>query len=238
MAIAPQKRDDIAHKTPLRNLRIVTKLSEKKATSRRALPKEVRRKQLIQATMESIAENGLSGTTMATVTRKAGLSMGIANLHFESKDKMLVETLQYVTDEYSNGQMDILTSGKYTTIAEKIQAILDFDLSPKVLHKSKLAVWVAFWGEAKARPTYQRIRTQADIQSENAFRDLFQGAIDEGGYADTDADMLARGYTALVDGLWLDLLVSPKQFNRSKAMKIARHYLASAFPQHIQIDTK
>ncbi|MFT4824386.1 MAG: TetR/AcrR family bet gene transcriptional repressor [Halioglobus sp.] len=214
----------------------MAKLGEKKATTRRALPKEVRRKQLIHATMDSIAENGLSGTTMATVTQKAGLSMGIANLHFESKEKMLTETLQYVTDEYSNGQMDILTSGKYTTVAEKIQAILAFDLSPKVLKKNKLAVWVAFWGEAKARPTYQRIRTLADIQSENAFRDLFQAAIDEGGYTNTNADLLARGYTALVDGLWLDLLVSPRQFNRSKAMIIARHYLASAFPKHIQMD--
>lgn len=214
----------------------MAKLSEKKTTSRRALPKEVRRKQLIQATMDSIAENGLSGTTMATVTRKAGLSMGIANLHFESKEKMLTETLQYVTDEYSNGQMDILTSGKYATVSDKIQAILAFDLSAKVLQKSKLAVWVAFWGEAKARPTYQRIRAQADIQSESAFRDLFQAAIDEGGYANTNADLLARGYTALVDGLWLDLLVAPKQFNRAKAMKIARHYLASAFPKHIQMD--
>lgn len=211
--------------------------SDNKPGTRRALPKEVRRKQLIQATMDSIAENGLSGTTMATVTQKAGLSMGIANLHFESKEKMLTETLQYVTDEYSNGQMDILTSGKYITVAEKIQAILAFDLSPKVLQKSKLAVWVAFWGEAKARPTYQKIRTLADIQSESAFRELFQAAIDEGGYVNTDADLLARGYTALVDGLWLDLLVAPKQFNRKKAMKIARHYLATAFPKHIQLDS-
>lgn len=218
--------------------KLVAKSSDRKSSTRRALPKEVRRKQLIQATMDSIAENGLSGTTMATVTQKAGLSMGIANLHFESKERMLTETLQYVTDEYSNGQMDILTSGKYNTVAEKIQAILAFDLSPKVLQKSKLAVWVAFWGEAKARPTYQKIRTLADIQSESAFRDLFQAAIDEGGYPNTDADLLARGYTALVDGLWLDLLVAPKQFNRKKAMTISRHYLASAFPKHIKLDAE
>jgi TetR/AcrR family transcriptional repressor of bet genes len=214
----------------------VAKTGGEKSTTRRSLPKEVRREQLIRATMKSIAENGLSGTTMARVTSEAGLSMGIANLHFKSKEKMLTETLQYVTDEYTNGQLEILNNGRYQTVAEKMQAMLDFDLSAKVIQKSKLAVWLAFWGEAKARPTYQRIRAQADIQSETRFRELFQAAIDEGGYQHCDAELLARGYTALIDGLWLDLLVAPRQFNRAKAKQVAAHYLASAFPNHISMD--
>ena len=207
-----------------------------KKTPRRALPKEVRREQLIQATMTSIAENGLSGTTIATVTREAGLSLGIANLHFESKEKLLSETLQYVTDEYTCGHRAILGNNKFDTVADKIKAILDFDLSPKVINKKKLAVWVAFWGEAKARPVYQRIRAHADIEIEGGYRKVFQAAIDEAGYANADAALLARGYTALIDGLWLELLVAPRQFNRSKAKQVAQHYLASAFPQHVSME--
>lgn len=190
----------------------------------------------MQATMDSIAEYGLSGTTMATVTRKAGLSMGIANLHFDSKEKMLLETLQYVNDEYNSGQIELLSSDKLTTVAEKIEALLAFDFSPRVLQKNKLAVWVAFWGEAKARPTYQKLRVAANRQSENALRGLFQSAIDEGHYKGADADLLVRGYTALIDGLWLNLLVAPKQFNRNQALSIARHYLAGAFPEHVLVD--
>jgi TetR/AcrR family transcriptional repressor of bet genes len=187
--------------------------------------------------MKSIAENGLSGTTMATVTREAGLSMGIANLHFDSKEKMLVETLKYVTDEYTNGQLEILDNPKFDSTAKKIQALLDFDLSNKVTQKIKIAVWLAFWGEAKSRPIYQRIRAQADIRAENAFRQLFELAIAESDYKNVDADLIARGYTALIDGLWLDLLVSPKQFNRNKARQIASHYLATAFPDHIAMQS-
>ena len=57
--------------------------------------------QLIRATVRSIAKNGLSDTTMATVAREAGLSQGIINLHFQSKDRLLVETLRYIADEYN-----------------------------------------------------------------------------------------------------------------------------------------
>ena len=201
---------------------------------RRAQPKEVRRGQLIHATIKSIAKNGLSGTTMATITREAGLSMGIANLHFESKDKLLAATLQHVTNEYNTGQTDILSSSQYTSSADKLQALLDFHFSTNLIQKNKLAVWFAFWGEAKARPTYQSICSRSDIQAERAIRQFFQSVIDEGKYKMADAELLAIGYTAMLDGLWLDLLVAPRRTNRVSAKRVAAQYLATAFPRHIK----
>lgn len=211
-------------------------MSPKTKTPRRNQPKEVRREQLIRATMKCIARNGLSGTTMAQVTQQAGLSMGIANLHFQSKEKLLTETLKFVTDEYNRGQDAILNSDDYPSLADKTEALLAFDFSPRVTQRNKLAVWYAFWGEAKSRPTYQRICNHTDALSNDAISGLFQAMIDEGGYSNTDAELLATGYTALIDGLWLDLLVAPRQVNREKAYRVARHYLASAFPRHIQLE--
>jgi TetR/AcrR family transcriptional repressor of bet genes len=173
---------------------------------------------------------------MAQVTQEAGLSMGIANLHFQSKEKLLTETLKFVTDEYNRGQDAILNSDDYPTLTDKTEALLAFDFSPRVTQRNKLAVWYAFWGEAKSRPTYQRICNRTDALSNAAISGLFQAMIEEGGYSNTDADLLATGYTALIDGLWLDLLVAPRQVNREKAYRVARHYLASAFPRHIQLD--
>ena len=207
-------------------------------TKRRALPREVRREQLINATMKCIAKAGLSGTTMAQVTREAGLSLGIANLHFESKEKLLIETLRFVTDEYNRGQQAILGNDDLPDTAARIEAVLAFDFSPAVTRKNKLAVWFAFWGEAKSRPTYRQICYRSDAAVEDAIATLFQTAIDEGGYANADAGLLASGYTALVDGLWLELLVCPRHMDRRRAVRVARHYLASAFPKHIRRDGK
>ena len=207
-----------------------------KPTRRRILPRKVRRDQLIRATMKCIAGNGLSGTTMAQVTREAGLSMGIANLHFESKEKLLIETLKFVTDEYNRGHDSILASDKFPTTSARMEALLQFDLGPRVTQRTKIAVWFAFWGEAKSRPTYQRICTRTDVLAERAVSELFRAAIDEGGYQHADPELLASGYTALIDGLWLDLLVTPRTLSRKKAGRVARHYLASAFPKHIQPD--
>lgn len=213
---------------------MVSKAADK---NRRALPKAVRKEQLIQATIKCIAKHGLSGVTMARVTREAGLSMGIANLHFESKDKLLLETLQHVTSEYAAGQTAILNNDDLPSTAARIEAILEFDFSPSVIEKNKLAVWFAFLGEAKSRPTYQRACSRQDSASEACITALFQSALDEARNKHADAGLIAAGYIALVDGLWLNALVDPRRLPWKKAYRAARHYLASAFPEHIHLDS-
>ena len=207
----------------------VTKAA-KPATKRRAMSKEDRRVQLIKATIKCIAQKGLSGTTMADVTGEAGLSLGIVNLHFQSKEKLLIETLRHVTDEYNEGQALIMASPDNT--AEKIQALVDFDFSAKICQKNKLAVWFAFWGETKSRPTYQSICAGSDIETESAITELYQQAISEQNYTGVDVELVSIGYTALVDGLWLDLLLTPTLLSRDKAKLIAINYLSSFFPKH------
>ena len=59
---------------------------------------------LIQSTINCIANRGIAGTTMADVTKDAGLSLGIVNLHFKSKEKLFEETLRFVSDEYAKLQ--------------------------------------------------------------------------------------------------------------------------------------
>jgi AcrR family transcriptional regulator len=78
----------------------VGKAALKSTSGKRTAPKEERQQQLIQATIRSVASNGMSDTTMATVAREAGLSQGIINLHFQSKDRLLVETLRFLSEQY------------------------------------------------------------------------------------------------------------------------------------------
>ena len=94
----------------------------------RSLPAKTRRKQLIKATIKCIAKNGLSGTTMADVTKLAGLSLGIVNLHFETKEKLLVETLRFITDEYRNG-LDKIFFNENLSTEEKFELMLHLILA-------------------------------------------------------------------------------------------------------------
>jgi TetR/AcrR family transcriptional repressor of bet genes len=203
-----------------------------KNNKQRVMSKEDRRSQLIKATIKCIAKNGLSGTTMAHVTKEAGLSLGIVNLHFKSKEKLLIETLRHVTDEYNLGQKKIFDSNLNSS--EKMKALVDFNFNAKITHKNKLAVWFSFFGESKARPTYKQICNHSDVDTEGAMIKLFEQVINEEAYQDLDVELIATGYTALADGLWLDLLLVTKDITREKAHKITTNYLSSFFPRHFK----
>lgn len=188
--------------------------------------------------MHSIAKNGLSGTTMATITQEAGLSLGIANLHFKSKEKLLLATLEAIAGEYNSGQAAVLADRDHENLVHKLNDLVDFHFSKNITQKNKLAVWFAFFGESKVRPTYQRIWSGHDIQSVAAIRDFFERIVAEGNYQTAHATSIARGYTAMIDGLWLDLLIAPRELNRLQAKQVACHYLASVFPNHMSIGSE
>ena len=64
-----------------------------------SLPNE-RRRLLVEATMSVISEHGFSNLTLAKVAGVAGLTAGSVNFHFESKEALLLATLQRVADDF------------------------------------------------------------------------------------------------------------------------------------------
>lgn len=65
----------------------------------RKMSRETRRGQLTEATIEVLAERGFARMTLTEVARKAGLSRGLVNLHFQTKEGLLSETLILLAEE-------------------------------------------------------------------------------------------------------------------------------------------
>ena len=201
------------------------------ARRRRTAPPAERREQLIAATIRCVANQGLADTTIATVAREAGLSQGIINLHFQTKERLLTETLRFLADEYRSAVRQAVSKAGDTPQAG-LTALVDLDFRRNICERSKLAVWFAFWGERRFRPTYRRICAERDRSYDDLVRDLCKRLCEEGGYPDVDSTIIADGLSALTDGLWLDLLVRPDSMSREQARRISMAYLADAFPRH------
>jgi len=197
--------------------------------------KEARRLQLIQATMRSIARHGLSNTTISTVQNEAGLSRGIINLHFQSKEKLLLETLAHVVDEYKTLFEGALQKAGESS-AERLSALIHVDFHRSVCDRNKLSVWFAFWSETRSRPTYRKLCADRDRGYDATMLKLCRDIIDEGAYTGIDAEMAAAGLAALTEGLWLDMLVDPRKMTRKSALKIGLAYLHYIFPKHYSHD--
>ena len=212
---------------------LTSKAAQRAAPRRRTAPPAERRKQLIDATIRSVANRGLADTTIATVAREAGLSQGIINLHFKTKERLLTETLRYLADEYRNACHAAAARTEGSPEAG-LTAMVELDFQRGICERNKLAVWFAFWGERKFRPTYRRICSERDRSYDDMVRVLCAQLCEHGGYAEVDPALVADGLSALTDGLWLDLLVRPDSMTRDLARRISLTYLADAFPRHFQ----
>ena len=199
----------------------------------RRAAKIVRRRQLIDAAIESIAKRGLGDTTLAHVSTAAGLSQGIVNLHFASKENLLNETLNQLRAEYEQNWRAALEKSA-SDPASQLAALLRSDYQKTVADNKKLAVWFAFWGEAKSRPTYKKISQERVTDYREILKELLARLIEEGKYSPMDIAELAQGIIAMADGLWLNILISANGFKRSDTEKVMMQYLRQIFPKHKQ----
>ena len=204
-------------------------------TSRRTASRAARRQQLIDATMKCIARKGMSSTTLSDVAKEAGLSQGIVNLHFESKENLLTETLATLAGEYRE-KFDKAVDNAGPDAADKLWAIMEHDLRPSICNRAKLAVWFAFWGEVKQRPTYQRMCAEWDQRYDDVVEALCDEIVAEGNYQNVSAAAVAYTLAPMINGFWLSCLISPQSWSRDAAKSAVLNYLTSVFPQHFPRD--
>ena len=203
------------------------------ATARapRTAPRETRAQQLIDAAMETIAVHGLSGTTTALLTERAGLSAGIINLHFGSKEKLLEATLERLVREHRAKWIEAARNPSLDPAA-RLWALMEAHFAPDICTPTKIAVWFAFFGEARHRATYMRISESFDTERSDFMEACCAALIADAPRAPLDAERLSQLIESTADGLWLDMLLYPAEVDRAYARAQMRGFLNAFFPRH------
>lgn len=191
--------------------------------------KEARRIQLIEATIDCVARRGFADLTLARVAEAAGLSVGIVNFYFKSKDALLIATFTHMVEDYRQSAAQARRNAGASPVAQ-IEASIDNDFNRLIGNRKRVTVWYAFWGEARWRPEFLRLCQDISNQFLVETSAMFRHLIEDGGHHHLNAEQIARGFCAMIDGLWLDILVSPKPIDRDDTKQTVRLFLASLFP--------
>lgn len=208
----------------------MTAMAETDNPIRRKLSREARRGQLIEATIAVLAEKGYARMTLGEVAKRAGLSHGLANFHFESKEKLLAATLDFLSEEYrANWQAALAGAGSHP--ADRIAALIEADFNPVICQPDKLAAWVSFWGEAQSRPMYQEHCGSNDEEYQGYMTRTCDELIALGGYAG-QAARIARVLRVTVEGVWLDLMTMQDPYGHEEALATVWACAAAFFPRH------
>jgi TetR/AcrR family transcriptional repressor of bet genes len=201
------------------------------ATPKPNVVKEARQRQLIDATISTIGRVGYSGTTLTHVAGAAGLSPGIVNFYFKSKDQLLAATLAQLAEEHESLWLAKIAAAGGSPEGG-LDAMIEADFDPSICTPDKVVVWFAFWAEAQSRPLYRSVVSELEERYFQQTHAFCAELIQQGGYVGVDPADVARGLNAISDGLWADLLVLPETFDLEAAKRICRTFLRAVFPHH------
>jgi TetR/AcrR family transcriptional repressor of bet genes len=208
----------------------IAEISKPDAPSPRKASRASRREQLIEATIETLATCGLSRTTLTEVASAAGLSHGLVNFHFQSKERLLAETLLYLAEEYRGNWTRALAAAGAAP-AERLDALIRADYAPTVSAPSRLKAWCAFWGEAQSRPLYQEKCGANDREYIRTLEEVCAALVVEDG-GRFDPVRVARILRVTIEGTWLDLITMTAPYSAEEALATAYECASAFFPRH------
>jgi TetR/AcrR family transcriptional repressor of bet genes len=192
--------------------------------------RDTRRAQLIEATIETLATRGYARTTLTEVARTAGLSHGLVNFHFSTKEGLLNETLAHLADEYRRNWTEAL-AGAGPDPADRLDAMIRADFNPSICTPSRLSAWCSFWGEAQSRPIYQELCGSKDDEYNRLLESICADLIAAGGYPGAPV-RIARVIRVTTEGTWLDLMTMNAPYTPVEALATVHAAAAAFFPRH------
>lgn len=178
----------------------------------RAEAEDIRRQQLIEATIDTLADEGFVATTLAEIGSRAHVSPGLIAHYFADKDGLLEATLRNLAKRLAKAVSSRLRAAK--SPRERVQAVIDATLAPEEFEPRTCGVWLAFWGQVihserlrRVQRVYQR-RMLSDLR--HALKQMVPAE---------EAQRIAIGLAALIDGLWLRATLSEPHETDSRAAR-------------------
>jgi betaine-aldehyde dehydrogenase len=163
---------------------------------RRRESEDVRRRQLIEATIDSLAEVGFNASTLAQIARRAGVSPGLVAHYFGDKDGLLEATLRFLASRVARGTAAKLNTAR--TARERVLAVVDANLAPEEFDQHTGSVWLAFWGQALHSERLRRVQKVYQTRMLSNLRHGLKAMV-----APDDAGRISIAIAAMIDGLWL-----------------------------------
>jgi len=162
---------------------------------------EMRRRELVEVTIDSLAEVGFVGTTLAQIAARAGVSPGLVAHYFDDKDGLLDAAFRSLARRVGSQVRARLRL--VATARGRIQAVIDANLAPEEFDQRTGSAWLAFWGQVLHVERLKRIQSVYQRRTLSTLRNSLLKLV-----APDEAHSLAAMIAAMIDGVWLRAALS------------------------------
>lgn len=185
-----------------------------------------RRLQMLAAALEVIVDRGFPDTRIADVAERAGVSPALVIYYFKTKDRLLAETMRHSEDVWY-AEMQRRTEA-IPSAAGRLREVVAMTCLPNgdSRFEESWAVWLDLWAQALRDPDVRVVRQEFDEHFRETIRRIVRHGIDEGEFADVDPDDFAVAYSAMLDGLAIQIALSDPVVGPERAFDLAMRVAA------------
>ncbi|KAB0491266.1 transcriptional regulator BetI [Pseudomonas vancouverensis] len=178
---------------------------------------EMRRKAIIEATMQCITRYGHSGSTLERICAQAGVSIGLIGHHFSSKEELMLSTYQELTDQLREETRKFMATQGGTS-EDRLLAIIRSSFRGQIFNEFTLTTWLGFWGAAVSSDQLRELNKKLYADYRKELEAVFKAIAKDNG-TKIDAKGAALTITALIDGFWLEWALDHQAFSSKRAEK-------------------
>ncbi|MER5752961.1 TetR/AcrR family transcriptional regulator [Streptomyces sp. NPDC002088] len=151
------------------------------------------RQRLLEAAVSCLAEHGWTGSTVAVVAERAGVSRGAAQHHFPTREDLFTAAVEYVAEERSTALRALFPQGAAGDRRAVVAALVDLYTGP--LFRAALHLWVAASNEEQLRPRVTELEARVGRETHRIAVDLLGADESRPGARETVQGLLdmARG---------------------------------------------
>jgi TetR/AcrR family transcriptional repressor of bet genes len=181
-------------------------------------PEGERRHDLIEATLDCIAESGLQGATVRQIAIRAGVTAGLIRHYFASKEHILQEAYRVVIARLTEKAERVTGDPE-----ERLRSFIVINLTEPVANSRSLSLWASFISRVSVDPQLAAIHREGYLGFRNALESLLADFLQAKGQEADSARCraLAIAINGLLDGLWLEGCLAGELFEERELVSIA-----------------
>jgi AcrR family transcriptional regulator len=182
------------------------------------------RERILAAAVRRIALEGIDAVAIARIAVDAGVSTSLVHYHFDSRESLLAEALDYSYAHAGAVRIDADLEG--TTRAERLAAMVDHCLPTTPELHADWILWVELWLRAVRHPELRPVAAELYARLHAWFADEISAGIADGEFARCDPQEVADRTLALLDGFGVRTLIGDPVIPLERARSSVRSALA------------
>lgn len=173
----------------------------------------------MDATLRCLAEHGAEKTSIRVICQEAGVSVGLINHYYSSKEALIADVYEQIAKGLQAGLHEEMQQVGGTA-RERLSAFFRASFSPMNLDAGLLRVWLSFWSMTHQSEQIAAVHDRTYASYLQALQTLVAELARDHPARNIDVRLVAIGLSGMLDGLWLEWCLNPRTFTPGEGIRL------------------